>query len=183
MLESVAASCDFSCKFFGGSTTPCASPPPWPSIFSDYSFWIHNLANWDDRHLLAHAMASDFSVPWQCLLKRTIGFFVTDQTPCPFLVSLSLKKYALYTWSASFQRFNGHYFSDFYQFSTKKNQFLVTRGFLQLKFAPDLAPGERFMPRGDVSPMGEHSPLRLPARSEHSLFIVRTADRKECLQP
>jgi hypothetical protein len=29
-------------------------------------------------------MASDFSAAWQCLSKRTIGFFVTDQTPCPY---------------------------------------------------------------------------------------------------
>jgi hypothetical protein len=29
------------------------------------------------------AMASDFSVAWQRLSKRTIGFFVTDQTPRP----------------------------------------------------------------------------------------------------
>jgi hypothetical protein len=28
-------------------------------------------------------MASDFSVAWQCLSKRTIVFFVTDQTPRP----------------------------------------------------------------------------------------------------
>jgi hypothetical protein len=28
-------------------------------------------------------MASDFSAAWQCLSKRTIGFFVTDQTPRP----------------------------------------------------------------------------------------------------
>jgi hypothetical protein len=32
--------------------TPCASPPPWPYIFSDYSFWVHHLINQDDRHLL-----------------------------------------------------------------------------------------------------------------------------------
>jgi hypothetical protein len=32
--------------------------------FSDYSFWVHHLVNWDDRHLLAHAMASDFSDAW-----------------------------------------------------------------------------------------------------------------------
>jgi hypothetical protein len=69
-------------NLFGGSATPCASPPPtWLPIFSDYSFWVHNPFNQDDRHLLAHAMASDFSVPGQCLSKRTIGFFVTDQTP------------------------------------------------------------------------------------------------------
>jgi hypothetical protein len=30
------------------------------------------------------AMASDFSVAWQCLSKRTIGFFITDQTPRPY---------------------------------------------------------------------------------------------------
>jgi hypothetical protein len=51
--------------FFGG--------PLWPSIFSDYSFQVHHLVNWDDRQLLSHAMASDFSVAWQCLSKRTIG--------------------------------------------------------------------------------------------------------------
>jgi hypothetical protein len=32
--------------------------------------------NRDDRHLLAHAMASDFSVAWQCLSKRIIGFLL-----------------------------------------------------------------------------------------------------------
>jgi hypothetical protein len=64
--------------FFGGgaSLTPCASPPPWPSIFSDYSFWVHHLVNRDDWHLLANAMASDFSVAWQCLSKRTIVFLL-----------------------------------------------------------------------------------------------------------
>jgi hypothetical protein len=70
--------------FFFWSATPCASPPPRPSIFSHYSFWVHHLVNWDDRHLLAHAMASDFSAAWQCVSKRTIGFFVTDQTPSPY---------------------------------------------------------------------------------------------------
>jgi hypothetical protein len=43
-------------------------------FFSDYSFWVHHPVNQDDRHLLAHAMASDFSVAWQFLLKRTIFF-------------------------------------------------------------------------------------------------------------
>jgi hypothetical protein len=42
----------------GGSATPCASPPPRPTIFSDYSFLAHHLANRDDQHFLAHAMAS-----------------------------------------------------------------------------------------------------------------------------
>jgi hypothetical protein len=32
--------------------------------------------NWDDRHLIAHAMASDFSVTWQFLSKRTIVVFL-----------------------------------------------------------------------------------------------------------
>jgi hypothetical protein len=65
--------CAFVHNVLFWSATPCASPPPWPSIFSDYSFWVHHLVNRDDRQLLAHAMASDFSVPWQCLSKRTIG--------------------------------------------------------------------------------------------------------------
>jgi hypothetical protein len=59
--------------FFSGSATPCASPPPRPSIFSDYSFWVHHPVNRDDRQLLTHAMASDFSAAWQCLSKRTIA--------------------------------------------------------------------------------------------------------------
>jgi hypothetical protein len=78
----------FYCRFtqpislnFFLSATPCASPPPWPSIFSNYSFGIHQPVNQDDQRLLAHAMASDFSVAWQFLSKRTIIFFVTDQTP------------------------------------------------------------------------------------------------------
>jgi hypothetical protein len=55
--------------------------------FSNYSFWVHRLVNWDDRQLLAHAMASDFSVIWQCLSKRTF-FFVMDQTPHPSVHNL-----------------------------------------------------------------------------------------------
>jgi hypothetical protein len=54
--------------------TPCASPPPRPSIFPIILFWVHHLANWVDRQLLAHAMASEHSVAWQCLSKRTIVF-------------------------------------------------------------------------------------------------------------
>jgi hypothetical protein len=45
----------------GGSATPCASPPPRLSIFSDNSFSVHHPVSRDDRHLLARAMASDFS--------------------------------------------------------------------------------------------------------------------------
>jgi hypothetical protein len=47
---------------FGGSATPGASPPLWPSIFSDYSFLVYHIVNWDDWHLLAHAVAFDFTV-------------------------------------------------------------------------------------------------------------------------
>jgi hypothetical protein len=54
-----------------------------PLFFSHYLYQVHHLVNQDDQHLLAHAMASDFSVAWQCLSKRTVGFLVTDQTPRP----------------------------------------------------------------------------------------------------
>jgi hypothetical protein len=47
-----------------------------PPFFSDYSFQFHHPANRDDWHLLAHAMASDFSVAWRCLSKRTIVFLL-----------------------------------------------------------------------------------------------------------
>jgi hypothetical protein len=62
--------------FFSLSATPFAFPPPRPSIFFNYSFWVHHPVNRDDRHLLAHAMASDFSVTWQCLSKRAIFFLL-----------------------------------------------------------------------------------------------------------
>jgi hypothetical protein len=62
--------------FFGGSATPCASPPPRPSIFSDYSFGVHHPVNRNVRHLLARAMASDFSFAWQFLSKKTISFLL-----------------------------------------------------------------------------------------------------------
>jgi hypothetical protein len=32
---------------------------------SNYAFLVHHPVNWDDWHLLAHAMASDFAVAWQ----------------------------------------------------------------------------------------------------------------------
>jgi hypothetical protein len=66
----------------GGSATPCASPPPQPSIFSDYSFWVHHPINWDDRHLLAQAKASDFSVAYLFFSKRIIVFcYGSNSTP------------------------------------------------------------------------------------------------------
>jgi hypothetical protein len=71
---------------FFWSVTPCASPPPpRPSIFLFWLFFfrLHHLVNRDDRHLFAHAMASDFSGTRQCLSKRTIVFFcyVSNSTP------------------------------------------------------------------------------------------------------
>jgi hypothetical protein len=62
------------------SATSCASPPPRLSIFSNYSFLVHLPVNWDDRNLLAHAMASDFTVAWQYEFrnrtKGTLGRFL-----------------------------------------------------------------------------------------------------------
>jgi hypothetical protein len=55
--------------------TPCASPPPRPSIFSNYFFLVvHHPVNWDDRHLLAHAMASDFTVARQVSQREQLFF-------------------------------------------------------------------------------------------------------------
>jgi hypothetical protein len=43
---------------------------------TDYSFCIPHPVNRDDQHLLAHALASDISVTWQFLSKRTLGFLL-----------------------------------------------------------------------------------------------------------
>jgi hypothetical protein len=51
--------------------------------FSNYSFCIHHLVNQDDRHLLAHAMASDFSVAWEFSQREQL-FFAMDQTQRPY---------------------------------------------------------------------------------------------------
>jgi hypothetical protein len=69
--------------FFFWSATPCASPPAWPSIFSDYSFWVHHLFNQYDWHLLAHAISTDFSTARQCLSKRTNVFFCYGSNSTP----------------------------------------------------------------------------------------------------
>jgi hypothetical protein len=58
--------------FFGGGgrATPCASL--WPYICSNYYFLVHHPVSRDDRHLLAHAIASDFTVTGQYVFsKRT----------------------------------------------------------------------------------------------------------------
>jgi hypothetical protein len=57
--------CFFTFFGGGGAAAPCSSPFPQPSIFSDYSFLVYHPDNWDDRHLLANAMASDFSAAWR----------------------------------------------------------------------------------------------------------------------
>jgi hypothetical protein len=44
--------------------------------FSNFSFWVHQPVNRDGQHLLAHAMATDFS--WH---DRTIDFF---HYGCPY---------------------------------------------------------------------------------------------------
>jgi hypothetical protein len=77
-------SCQYIVNVFCGSATPCVSPPPRTSIYSHYSFWSTTLLT-GMTGISLDAMASDFSVAWQCLSKRIIGFFVTDQTPCPYL--------------------------------------------------------------------------------------------------
>jgi hypothetical protein len=41
-------------------------------LFFDNSFPGPPPCQLDDRHLLAHAMASDFSVAWKCHSKRAI---------------------------------------------------------------------------------------------------------------
>jgi hypothetical protein len=42
--------------------------------FSDYSFLVHHPVNWDDQHLLAHAMSSDFTVTWQYSQREQLFF-------------------------------------------------------------------------------------------------------------
>jgi hypothetical protein len=79
------------------SATPCASPPPWPTIFSDYSFRVHHLVNRDDRQLLAHAMASDFSVAWQ--LEVHVYFHNSDPT-CSLISGYSVGEVPTYVHTA-----------------------------------------------------------------------------------
>jgi hypothetical protein len=59
-----------------------ASPPPQPSIFPIIIFLSATMLKEDDQHLLAGAMASDFSVG--SFLKENNWVFITDQTPRPF---------------------------------------------------------------------------------------------------
>jgi hypothetical protein len=56
-----------------------------PSLFSNSSFWVNHPVNREDQHLLAHAMASDFSVTWQFLSNRAIGLSLQIPYPTPYI--------------------------------------------------------------------------------------------------
>jgi hypothetical protein len=49
----------------GGVSNPLCLSSSSALHFCDYSFLVHHPLNWDDRHLLACAMVSDFSAAWQ----------------------------------------------------------------------------------------------------------------------
>jgi hypothetical protein len=51
--------------------------------FSDYSFLLHHHVNRDDLHLLARAMASDFSVALNFDLKKINMLLSGDDTTAP----------------------------------------------------------------------------------------------------
>jgi hypothetical protein len=53
-----------------GVCTSFDSPPPWPYIFSDYSFLVPHPVNRDDMHLVAHAMASEKLGFLSCVLMK-----------------------------------------------------------------------------------------------------------------
>jgi hypothetical protein len=65
-----------------------------PPFFSIILFRVHHLVTQGDRQLLAHAMASDFSVAWQCLSKRTIVFLLYGSNSTPEMGSLNATKVA-----------------------------------------------------------------------------------------
>jgi hypothetical protein len=70
----------FLVSFFVGSATPCASLTPRPSSFFPIIFFlVHHPVNRDDRHLLAHAMASDFTVAWHFLVRvSNLWWFISQ---------------------------------------------------------------------------------------------------------
>jgi hypothetical protein len=71
---------DFIKSNFSGSATPCASPLPGPPFFRLY-FFVHHPVNWDDRHLLARAMASKFTVTWQFSQREQFFCYGSNSTP------------------------------------------------------------------------------------------------------
>jgi hypothetical protein len=56
----------------------------------DYSFLVHHCVNRDDRHLLAHAMASGFTVAWQYSQREQLFFCYGSNSMPDFLKSLFL---------------------------------------------------------------------------------------------
>jgi hypothetical protein len=67
-------------------------------------------------------MASDFSAAWQCLSKRTIVFFVTDQTPRPHLGDFFHKKHLVTLHSTYYLRFYIYTATGFEQGVTSESQ-------------------------------------------------------------
>jgi hypothetical protein len=51
------------------------------ALFFDYSFRSHHPVNWDDWHLLAHAMASDFTVTLQFSQREHFFHYGSNSTP------------------------------------------------------------------------------------------------------
>jgi hypothetical protein len=82
----------FICVCGGGVSDPLCLSSSLALHFSDYSFCVLHPVNWNDRDLLACAVASDFSVALQCLSKTPGGF--KDQTPLLKLRSLYLYKFS-----------------------------------------------------------------------------------------
>jgi hypothetical protein len=74
-------------------TNPCASSPPRPSMFSLILFFSPTL-NRDDRHLLAHAMAS---VTWQFSQREQLFFrYATNSTQVAKISFVLRKAYLVY---------------------------------------------------------------------------------------
>jgi hypothetical protein len=84
---------------FGGfwSATSCASPPPLPSIFSDYSFLVHHPVNRGDLYLLTFVMASDYSVSRQFSRREKIVFslWIKHHTQLGFFSNFSCSPHIL----------------------------------------------------------------------------------------
>jgi hypothetical protein len=72
------------CLFFWVSDPLCLSSYSALHFFPIYSFWVHHLVNRDERHLLAHAMASDFSAHPVCMY---VGMYVHTYI-CMYVVIL-----------------------------------------------------------------------------------------------
>jgi hypothetical protein len=90
---------DDQCTSFlgGGGSDPCAYPPPWPSIFSDYSFSFFSDYSFCVHHPLTGRTGNSLHMQWpltqshDSFLKESNCFFVTDETPRPYDQCKSLK--------------------------------------------------------------------------------------------